>query len=176
MSKPFERLFFALWPNQKIRDRLTQSYAKIPELDGQGRLVIPSNLHITLHFLGNIPVQQVDCFIRQARKVQASSFELKLNRPGYFKKPKIGWIGPEQIPIALLRLQHTLGENINHCGYQVETRPYRPHVTMARKVRPVVLTDSISSINWKVDSFALVKSIPYGASVKYLVKMRFPLK
>ena len=176
MSKKFERLFFALWPDQLVRDQLSEVFKGVPELAGQGRQMVSSNLHITLHFLGNIPLSKVGCFIEQANKIQCSSFELKIDRLGYFKKPKISWLGPVKIPPALLKLQFTLGENINLCGFQPESRRFQPHVSMARKINQAVITDQIMPVHWKVERFALLKSISLETSVKYEPKMFFPLR
>ena len=176
MNESFERLFFALWPGQQVRQSLSKTIAGVTELDGQGRVMNPANLHMTLHFLGNIPVQRVACFIENAQKIESPCFELEINQLGYFDRPKISWLGPVEIPTALLGLHKLLGENIKNCGFQAEIRPYRPHITMARKVKQAVIINPISSIPWKVDSFALVKSIVQGGSVQYQVKTLFSLE
>jgi len=175
VSKKFERLFFALWPDQRVRQRLSETYENVEALAGQGRPLSPANLHMTLHFLGNIPLTKVDCFIKQAEKIQLPCFELEINRLGYFKKPKISWLGPVSFPQGLLKLQFALGENIKNCGFQVESRPFQPHVTMARKIQQSVLSDQIKPVQWKVDRFALIKSISMETSVEYQLKASFPL-
>jgi len=175
VSNNVERLFFALWPNHKIGQSLTEAYAGVTELAGQGRIMEPSNLHITLHFLGNTPVDRIACFIDSAHKIESPSFELEINHLGYFERPGVSWLGPVEIPEALLQLQRLLGEKIKHCKFEPELRPYRPHVTMARKVKQSVTIDQTKPICWKVDSFTLVQSVGQGASVKYHVKNTFPL-
>ncbi len=175
VSKKIERLFFALWPDHQVRKQLSEVYENVDELAGQGRPLMPSNLHMTLHFLGNIPLSKVDCFINQAEKIQLPSFDLEINRLGYFKKPKISWLGPISFPKALLQLQFSLGENIKLCGFQAESRPFQPHVTMARKIRQLVLSDQIKPVHWEVNKFALIKSISLETSVEYQLKASFPL-
>ena len=175
MSITVERLFFALWPDQKVRESLSEAYAKIPQLSGQGRLVNPANFHITLHFLGNIPVQQVACFLDYARQVQSQPFQLEITQSGYFKKPQISWLAPVEIPRALIKLQGLLGRKIRNCGFQPEVRTFRPHVTMARKITQNFKMQQIETINWHVDSFALVESVSWSGSVEYQVKSSFPL-
>ncbi|MCP4076070.1 MAG: RNA 2',3'-cyclic phosphodiesterase [Gammaproteobacteria bacterium] len=175
MSKKFERLFFALWPDQLVRKQLSEIYQDVDDLVGQGNQLKPANLHMTLHFLGNIPISKVDCFINQAEKIQLPSFGLEINRLGYFKKPKISWLGPVNFPRDLLKLQFALGEAIKPCGFHPESRPFQPHVTMARKIQQSVLSDHIKPVQWKVDSFALIKSISLESSVEYQLKASFPL-
>ncbi|MCK5663183.1 MAG: RNA 2',3'-cyclic phosphodiesterase [Thiotrichaceae bacterium] len=175
MSKKFERLFFALWPDQLVRKQLSETYENVEDLAGQGGPLSPANLHLTLHFLGNIPLPKVDCFIKQAEKIKLPCFELEINRLGYFKKPKISWLGPVSFPQALSQLQFSLGENIKLCGFQPESRLFQPHVTMARKIQQSVLSDQIKPVQWKVDRFALIKSIMLDTSVKYELRASFPL-
>lgn len=174
MSNNFERLFFALWPDQQVRQSLSEAYANIPELCTQGRLVNPANFHITLHFLGNVSVQNINCFLYYAQKVQSQPFKLEITQSGYFKNPKVSWLAPVEAPQALFQLQGLLGDKISHCGFQPEVRPYRPHVTMARKITQTFRSKNIKTINWHVDSFVLVKSISRAGSVDYQVKSSFP--
>lgn len=133
-----------------------------------------ANLHITLHFLGNIPVHRVDCFIDSVKDINFLPFEIEINGLGYFARPGISWLGPVEIPPALLQLHDQIGNQIKVCGYKPETRPFRPHVTMARKVKKEIATQPFSSIHWTVDSFVLVKSIIKDSSVQYQIKSTFP--
>ncbi|MCK4710700.1 MAG: RNA 2',3'-cyclic phosphodiesterase [Gammaproteobacteria bacterium] len=176
MTKSVERLFFALWPDQQVRKSLAEAFAGIAELSGQGRAMNTSNLHMTLHFLGNIPVNQIACYIDRAQQIETASFELEINQLGYFKRPQISWLGSVGVPPALLQLQYLLGTTIKYCGFQPETRPYMPHITMARKIKQAVTVDSINSIPWKVENFVLVQSLGQGESTQYQVKTSFPLK
>ena len=91
------------------------------------------------------------------------------------QKPKSCCLGPVSFPQALSQLQLSLGENIKLCGFQPESRPFQPHVTMARKIQQSVLSDQIKPVQWKVDRFALIKSIMLDTSVKYELRASFPL-
>ncbi len=168
-----ERLFFALWPGVSVRQQMVQRLTSIQGKQNQGRLVKPDNLHMTLHFLGNIDVDRIDCFIKQAKSVTLNPFEIRINNAGYFKKPKVLWLGCEEIPVQLTQLQQDLEQALNHCGYISEHRKYHPHVTVARKIIEPVAKQSIETIKWTVDEFVLVKSVTHPAGVEYLVRDRF---
>lgn len=176
MNENHARLFFALWPDQAVREQLTQACLNIPGLSGQARLVPSTNFHITIHFLGNIAVSDIDCFIHQAEKLRAESFDLELNRLGYFKKPKIIWIGCESVPPSLVKLHKSLGLLINRCGYTPESRPYHPHVTVARKINAPVEEITIPAIPWRIENFVLLRSTQVPGGVKYTVLRNFTLK
>jgi len=175
MSKDFERLFFALWPDDGVRNQLIKNYRNFEVLNGQGRVLADTNLHMTLHFLGNVALKKIDCFTRQAKKISIQPFTLQLTRSGYFKKPRIVWIGPDKIPERLSLLQQNLGELISSCGFNPEQRPYRPHVTMARKIQGEPGELFMPPINWQINHFALVQSNSVAGGVEYRVRQSFSL-
>lgn len=175
MSESFERLFFALWPGDGLRQEIVNEYNKHPELANQGRHVRVSNLHMTLHFLGNIPLHRVDCFIEQAGEINSQPFELALTRTGYFSRARVAWIGCEIVPQGLADLHNQLGIRIKACGFNPESRPYNPHVTMARKVRGPVETLTLNKIKWMVDHFVLLRSTLVGNAVQYQVRASYAL-
>ena len=138
--------------------------------------VVPSNLHLTLHFLGNVPVSNVNCFLQQAAKVRGRAFELNLNTTGHFKKARVLWLGCETVPSALYQLHTQLADLIQACGFYQESRHYQPHVTMARKISEPVDQKNIMDIRWFVDRFALISSHSVDTGVEYRVKALYALK
>jgi len=175
MNESFERLFFALWPSKALREEIVQAYDGLGKQSKQGRRVRISNLHMTLHFLGNIALDRVDCFIEQARQVKSAPFELELTHIGHFKKARVAWLGCATRPQRLMQLHRRLAEQIRLCGYSAEERRYTPHVTMARKARGPAEPVDIEPISWSVDRFVLVKSESVEDGVQYRVKASFPL-
>ena len=82
--------------------------------------------------------------------------------PGqFFRKPRVAWLGCSETPDALAALQQQLGARLQTCGYRPETRPYHPHVTMARKVESSDPNHAdFAPLSWRVDNFALVEVQP----------------
>lgn len=161
------RCFFALWPDQAVREKLDQIARD--NLPKKARPVRPDNLHITLAFLGNIPVTSLDCFTQAAASVRFLPFTLVLNELGYFARPKVFWAGASEIPAALGSLFQQLNNAIRECGFEPETRPFVPHTTLARHcpfVKPGGLDPVIS---WQVNRFCLVQSHTYPQGVEYEV-------
>ncbi len=161
------RLFFALWPDNDVREEISECLKAYPS--NSSRLVPGYNWHMTLHFIGNTTFGEKKCLDRQARKVSAKSFELSLDRTGFFKKPKVFWLGCSRVPKALFDLQKNLGKAISHCEYQPEIRPYAPHVTVARKVTQPSEVSQMAAICWRVDRFVLIESVSESGSVRYQV-------
>jgi len=169
------RVFFALWPDDAIRKQITEAFEQSSINKKQGRIVRPDNLHITLHFIGNVNQQKLDCLHNVAQTVKADSFNLELNHYGYFQKPKVLWMGLKQNPKALEALHKDLGESLAACDYQIESRPYAPHITLMRKLAKPEKLENIKPIIWQANEFVLVESISVEGGVHYKVRERYSL-
>lgn len=161
------RLFFALWPDAEVREQIAEFINFFPS--ESGRALPRYNWHMTLHFIGNTTFDEKACLDRQARIVKASAFELSVDQTGFFKKPEVFWLGCENPPKALFDLQKNLGEKISCCEYNPETRPYSPHITVARKVTEEPAFRLSFKISWSVDRFVLIESVSEPGGVRYQV-------
>ena len=88
-----QRLFFALWPTDVIREEIVSTFNQSPQSRLKGKRVLSSNLHITLHFIGYVTQQQRDCLHQAARSVMAAPFNLELDRYGHFYRARVFWMG-----------------------------------------------------------------------------------
>jgi len=169
------RLFFALWPGAAERRALQQAADSI-QLAGAARRVPPANLHLTLHFIGNVYRADMACMQAEARLVEAGAFRLAIDRRGYFSRPRVAWLGCSEVPEALVELQRQLGRRLQSCGFQPEARPWHPHVTVARKIDAIDTDASFAPLGWQVRDFALieVETVPNG--VHYRVVESYSLE
>ncbi len=162
------RVFLALWPDDAVRRQLVDTFAASPQVHLQGRMFKPGNLHLTLHFLGNLTLDQLDCVHELASKIHLSAFDLWLNRYGYFKTPRVFWIGPDRVPEGLYTLYSELAKKLVNCDYQAEKRNFLPHVTLMRKLIDVGQFIVPEAISWHIDRFALVESCAGKEAVEYV--------
>ena len=169
------RIFFALWPEPETRAGLARLAARVP-LTGRARRVPEYNLHLTLHFIGNVARDSADCMRRAARAVQGERFELAIDGVGHFGRARVGWLGPSVIPAALRQLHAGLGRELARCGYVAEARDFSPHVTVARKLNKPFEIGAFEALRWKVDNFALVESRSGDSGVRYEVLQTYPLR
>jgi len=140
------------------------------------RAVPEYNLHLTLHFVGNVDSSVSACLRQRAKAVESAAFEISIDSSGRFAGAGVGWLGCSRVPDALIRLHEFLGRELQPCGYAPETRAYRPHLTVARKLghEPGPLT--FAAVNWKVDNFVLLESRAAERGVKYHVVETYPLR
>ncbi len=168
------RIFFALWPDDAVRARLARIAAGVP-LRRPARRVPEYNLHLTLHFVGDVTWAERDCLRTAADDVRSEVFELVIDRAGFFARPRIGWLGCGETPAALMRLHESLGRALKSCDYRPEKRPFRPHVSFARKLAHLPAMPEFEPLAWPVDEFALIESRAVENGVKYEVIETYPL-
>jgi 2'-5' RNA ligase len=102
------------------------------------RWTAPDNIHLTLHFLGNLSPQEiknVSAVIDEAASNQPG-FSLTLARLGCFpnsSRPRILWVGILGDTNALTTLQGDLGERLRGAiDFTPDSRSYSPHLTIGR--------------------------------------------
>jgi 2'-5' RNA ligase len=163
-----QRLFFALWPDSRVRENLEGYF---PLLRGcGGRKVPPQNLHITLAFLGSVDANTRDCLIAAADEIELPSFAMQLDQLGFWRRPQVVWLGSEELPPELADLVGALKKAMLTCGLEPESRPFRIHLTLMRKAHRGPREQNIPRLDWPVEHFALVASEtrPEGASYQVL--------
>ena len=138
-TEPYWRVFCALELPQHVCDRVLRHIAKLKELTPQARAswARAANLHLTIKFLGDIPQHGVGDLSAAAARAAASvePFLLRLDQSGVFPQrgpAKVLWLGIEDPAGTLTRLQMTLEEECALAGFAKETRPFHPHLTVAR--------------------------------------------
>jgi len=99
--------------------------------------VDPDSIHLTLKFLGNITIHQTD----EITKLMAESargmppFHLEVKDLGVFpnlKRVQIVWVGISGEVDKLGQLQQKIDSNLARLGFIPESRPFTPHLTLAR--------------------------------------------
>lgn len=175
MSQSAQRLFFALWPDSLLSKALYDLGQRMRE-DAGGRVVPANRIHLTLVFLGDVPAARTDALYAVGDALQTGQFELELTRTGVWKRSAVGWIAPEMLPAALEQLVASLRRHLEDAGFCVEQRPFKPHVTVLRKVRRELKAGQVDvSYRWMVDSFSLVRSQTFQTGPVYTSLRTWPL-
>jgi 2'-5' RNA ligase len=160
-----QRLFFALWPDDEVRRALDQAGESL--LGKRVKRVTAANLHLTLAFAGPVTASVRHCLESAAGAIRVAPFELTLDHCGHWRRPRIAWMGPTHTPADLWSLVGSLRTVFEVCGLQVETRPYQPHVTLARKISRLANDTAVTPVPWSIRSFSLVESVTGARGVSY---------
>ncbi|HYE36974.1 RNA 2',3'-cyclic phosphodiesterase [Methylocaldum sp.] len=170
------RLFFALWPDEAVRASLSRTIESLKQTTTAkwGR---PENLHITLAFLGQVSEDRLPLINRVADGVIGQPFELGLDRIEFWRRSGIICLSSVNTPEALKNLANSLIARLAETGFAMENRPYRAHLTLARKGRSGCISQVLSDpINWSVSSFSLIESQIYRAGSLYVVRKSWNLQ
>jgi RNA 2',3'-cyclic 3'-phosphodiesterase len=132
------RTFIAVDIGEAVRQKVVALQERLARTTNDVKWVEPSNLHITLHFLGE--VDQIDlvpiCRIVKEQAQALPPFTLELTGLGAFptpRRPKILWAGIADGADDLKRLHGLLEAPLLELGcYRREDRAYSPHLTLGR--------------------------------------------
>jgi 2'-5' RNA ligase len=173
VSESSRRLFFALWPDDQTRQALF--HWQTHNLPGDVRWQHRADLHMTLHFLGQVDPERLGGLRALGEAAADGRFSVVLDEIGHWRKPQVLWAAPSSVPGELPQLHARLGSGLVALGLPVEARDFRPHVTLARKVPDERAARPLAPVTWPVTELALVESRPGDAPI-YHPLTRWPLK
>lgn len=189
MEKHRTHFFIAIPVSYEIREWLYSYRKKVENVTLFKKWVHEEDYHITLAFLGFVENEKLD-ELKQLLKKELHDFEAFSLSPttidifGQKGHPRILWVGVEQSQ-KLMDLQKVIVDVCVQSGIQLETRPYRPHITIARKWLGEVEfninkeQESLETITgpskWDVKKVVLYQS-HIGKSPMYEPKELFSLK
>ena len=129
------RLFVALDVPDVARRALTELISKLQPKSRGARWVQPENLHITLKFIGHVESDKL-APIRDALSTihSAEPLDLRFHGMGFFPnehRPRAVWCGIAA-SANLAPLAADIDRALAPLGVEAETRPFTPHLTLAR--------------------------------------------
>ncbi len=172
-SRP-QRLFFALWPDDGQRVAITRSTRNFVKASG-GKPVPQGNFHITLVFLGTVAPEILPAIRQVASDIDACGFDLTLLGIGFWPRPRVLWLAPDSVPGLLTELVGKLWTGLTGCGFERDNQAYRPHMTLARKVRSPGRVGPATPVGWPIREFVLVESVTTPHHATYRVIESWPL-
>ena len=135
------RAFIAIDLPPDLQERLTQLSRTLGKEMGDVpiRWVATENLHLTLKFLGDVSLNNIDVLTNILTREAAvrEPMVISLGGVGAFPKvrrPRIIWAGMEAPP-ELASLQRGIDKQTARVGYAREQRPFSAHITMGRVSR-----------------------------------------
>lgn len=152
------RLFFALWPETATQIEWFHATSTLLAALG-GRAQPASNLHLTLHFLGEISADRVGVLSRLGADAAREPFSLSFNKIECWGKADLACLRASEEPAALTRLVGNLSTGLQMAGFSVEKHRFKPHVTLARKLKHHEAGLPLwPTLDWHAGTLALVRS------------------
>ena len=165
-----KRLFFAVWPDEALSRDLARISGWSTKRSG-GRRVPTENLHLTLVFLGDVFPEQSELLSELTGAITVSMIRLTFDQIEFWEKPRILCLASSHTDQGadLVDIVGRLRSLARSLGLKVENRPYRPHVTLVRKVRHLHQPPSIEPVTWLVNGICLVESVPVKGRYRYRI-------
>jgi RNA 2',3'-cyclic 3'-phosphodiesterase len=189
MSEPTRRLFFALWPDEPSRVALVHATRKAVRHSG-GRPVAEHNLHTTLLFLGSVAESRVSEVATIGARAAAETLVARddFSWPPGFVFDRIELWQKAHVLVATTSassggghlvanaLVGSLQRETSGAGFAPDLKPFRPHVTLARKVAFLRTVLRMEPVEWRIAGFTLVESRTDPDGPVYTVLQSYPLE
>lgn len=161
------RLFIGLELPAAIKTQVLATHMPL----AHARWQTDEQLHLTLNFLGNVPDNDCAGIERLVQTFGLGHFNLTLTGAGHFRHRAI-WLGA-QPESPLRRLHERLADALVPLGIGPDTRPFRPHVTVARLGKGAEATPYLEawshfrSAPFPVNRISLFASTPGAGGSRY---------
>lgn len=163
------RLFLALWPSPRLRAALLE-HQRTWRWPSRAAVVRPDKLHLTLHFIGNVPRDRL-ALLSKGLELPFAPFTLDFDQPELWRSG-LAVLQPDSPPQGLQQLHDALGQALRQLELPAETRKFRPHITLARHAGGAVPPADKPVLHWRVQDYALVESMTEPAG-QYRLLQRY---
>jgi 2'-5' RNA ligase len=131
------RTFICIEIPESVKDRIAELQRHLRQIDSRVSWTKPSNIHLTLKFLGDVDPPRIER-VRQAAErsaISISPFEIEVGGAGCFpspRAPRVLWVGLATIPDSLKQIHERLEEELSREGFPRESKRFSPHLTIGR--------------------------------------------
>jgi len=131
------RAFICIEIPRSIKERINRLQEILRQIDAQISWTKPSNIHLTLKFLGGVEASRIER-VKKALERAAngiSPFEVEVGGAGCFpsaRSPRVLWVGFSNVPELLQQLYSNIEDELAREGFEREKRKFSPHLTIGR--------------------------------------------
>ncbi|MGA1874664.1 MAG: RNA 2',3'-cyclic phosphodiesterase [bacterium] len=152
---------------EKIRGFQEELIKKVAEMGIRVSWTRPESIHLTLKFLGDIPVNHVNPILDALKRAVAGveTFTMKIEGLGAFpnfRNPRVIWIGISEGAESLQKLQPRIEQELVRLRFPKEKKRFNAHLTMGRirsEGKVAALSDILASIPSPVAGLTAVRDI-----------------
>lgn len=135
------RTFIAINTTKEIKEKLTNIQSQLKKANADVKWVNSEGMHITLKFLGNVIIGQLESIYQMVREATSDikQFPLSLSSLGTFpnlSNPKVIWVGIDRGKEECIELAKQIDNNLLRLGFPVEQKDFVPHLTLGRVKSP----------------------------------------
>ena len=178
------RLFVGIPLEDVVQGEVASVVARLRQRGVILRWTAPESWHITLQFLGEVKQDRYECVAARLGEVRSAPVPVYLGALGSFDRAGIVLVSVE-VTQEIAVLQQRVTAATAQCGFVPETRPFLPHITLARASRGQrgfgvnrigsLLEDVPVFSRFVAPEFLLYESFLEARGAHYEVRARFRL-
>jgi 2'-5' RNA ligase len=178
------RLFVGIPLAAAVIGELAAISARFKSKEDGLRWAAPESWHVTLQYLGNTSPEKYACLVAQLREVSSPPIPVRLEELGFFERAGIFFAGVG-LTSGLISLEQRVTAATGLCGFAAETRPFHPHITLARgkgegrgrglRELKARLQRQPDFTQFVADEFLLYESHLSPSGARYEIRERFTL-
>ena len=182
------RTFIAIELPDNIKKEIEQLQAPLKRTEAFVSWVKPSNIHVTLKFLGEVPEEKINEVFSATQKAleETGKFSMSLKGTGTFpnlKRPRVIWIGAGSGEEELSLMAKRIEEEMAKIGFPREKRKFSAHFTIGRvkspknleKLMGLVESSDFQTEKIEVGEVVVMKSQLHPAGAIYTPLKKIPL-
>jgi len=174
--------------NEKILSQVESIISSLLSLGGDLKPVERENIHLTLKFLGDVSASKLEEVESALSQVTFPQFSLEVRGSGAFpnlKRMNVIWVGIGEGWSQIELIFEQTEKLLHQLGFSRETRPFSPHITVAR-VKSGRKRDEIAAFlghltdesfgTFNVESVRLKQSVLSPSGPKYSTLFEVPAR
>ena len=127
------------------------------------------NLHLTLVFIGTLPLARANRLAAELARVPAEDFDWSVDQIGAFAAAGVLWAGGESVPLRQLAVR--VRQLLDELAIAYDRRPFAPHVTLLRQLPRQAATKAaapiLPPIRWRAGAPRLLQSTSDVHGIRY---------
>lgn len=157
-----------------IAERIDRLQKTLRQIDAQVSWTKPSNIHLTLKFLGSVEVSRIERVGKSVERAAAaiSPFEVEVGGTGCFpspRSPRVLWVGISIVPEDLKQLFARIEDELAREGFAREKRKFSPHLTIGRIRTPdnaALVAEALIATGFTPETFNATEVIVMRSDLK----------
>lgn len=184
-SENLIRSFIAIPLSEEIHHRLEEFQSTLRKFHADVSWVKPSNIHLTLQFLGEIHphlVEKIGHCLEETILTQ-SRFTCEIASTGVFPNPKrarVLWVGVTQGKDQVIHLQSAIEKALDNLNIPKEDRSFHPHLTLGRVRSPknldIVVNDFLRQSNLSFGTLPVTQVTLFSSKLSPTGAIYAPIK
>ncbi len=169
------RLFIAIECPDPVKRHVGDVSRAVHGCARSGTFARIDNLHVTLVFLGEVDEGRLPAITKVMNRVNVPVFDIEIGTLGRFKgnPGDIHWLEIKSGQ-ALFRLVNQLRNQLVKTGFDIDRRPFKPHLTLGRRI--VIadqktyddLANTIRPVSFQATHIVLMESTRVDGRLTYL--------